>query len=206
MLIHDRFPDTERNSDAQTGGFDKALLSLGLGSLDANDLSELRNLYSGSYVEPRLEDAATEGISRIIKGKIDKAVQLRTGSRQYEPAEVYVIDSYDPKTYQSHLESTYADDSIHLPEFPESYGNNTVHYKEMAVFRIQLEKQFSIVVEPRYYIGHSWDVGNVTSNTKESFTMPPNLVQSVLFAIIMEKVNPKRQFKVFWILDSGSGE
>jgi len=42
----------------------------GLEDLSANDLSELRRLYSEAYMEPVLEDAVTESINRMIdKGK-----------------------------------------------------------------------------------------------------------------------------------------
>lgn len=201
-LIHESMPDTEVTKESQEEASEKALVNLGLGNLSANDLSELRNIYSGRYLEPKLEDSISEGMSRIIKSRISKAVRMWTDSKRYEPCEVYVINSFDPKTYQSHLENAYADDSIYIPEFPENYGNRTIPYKETSQFRIEMETPFATVVGPYFYIGQSWRVGNVIRSGENFFALPPNFHQTVVFVIVEDKQNPQRQYKVLWVVDS----
>jgi hypothetical protein len=198
--IHEKLPDTEIADEGQEEASQTTLMNLGLGNLSANDLSELRNVYASQYLEPRIDDSATEGIARIIKSRIVKAIKIRTDSGQYEPSEVYVIDSFDPKTYQSHLENGYADDSIYIPEFPESYGNRAMTYQKTSRFQIELEMPFTLVVGPHFYLGQSWRVGNVIGNGN-TFSVPLDLRQDVLFMIITDKENPNRQYKVLWVID-----
>jgi len=198
--IHEKFPDTEVTDEGQEKASQKTLTNLGLGNLSANDLSELRSIYAWQYLEPRIDDSATEGIARIIKSRIGKAIKIRIDSGRYEPFEVYVIDSFNPKTYQSHLENGYADDSIYIPEFPESYDNRAISYQKTSRFQIELEKPFALVVEPHFYLAQSWRVGNVIENGN-TFLVPQDLRQDVLFMIIADKGNPNRQYKVLWVID-----
>ncbi|MGO9307648.1 MAG: hypothetical protein ACLQDL_01335, partial [Spirochaetia bacterium] len=179
----------------------KTLGDLGVEALSTNDLAELRSIYSDLYLEPRIDDLVTERIAQIVRGKISKAVQIWIESRQYVPCEVYVVDTFDLLTYQCHLENTYADDSIYIPEFPEIYGNRSIVYTATSRLRIQLDDEFSVVVQPHFYVGQSWHVGNVIKKDLQSFALPPRLCQTVLFAIIEDKMNPNRQYKVLWVID-----
>ena len=205
LSIHTKFPDPDDARDKQGSDFHQSFLGLGLERLGANDLSELRNDYAESCVEPKIQDAVTEEMDLMIRETVGRAVRLTRNRESFEPAEVYVISSFDPGTYEGHLENTFADDSFHLPEFPESYGNRIVRSSATDVFRIQLDTKFSTVVGPHYYRGHTWQVGDVDDRGNGSFGFHGSLIHSVLFSLVAEKVNPKRLFKVLWVVD-GTGQ
>jgi len=199
--INTFFPDTEKLDYNQTKVVDKALLSLGLGNLNANDLSELRSVYSDLYLEVRIGDLITDEISQMIRDKVGHIIHLQNEARTFGLCEVYVIDGFDPMTFKGNLENIYADDSIYIPEFPESYGYRTVEYKATDRFRITLDNQYSFVAGPHYYRGLSWQVGEIMKKDRDAFSLPPGLHEEVIFTIIEDKANPKRQYKVLWVVD-----
>lgn len=151
-------------------------------------------------MEPHLRDDITEGIDRIIKNRIDKTIELRVGGAKYPPVEAYIVTHIvDPNSYQCHVEYGYADDSIHLPEFPETYSS--VPYNESDTFSINLENNFRFVVEPHIYPNHDWKVLKIKKGKNNNFNLPPGMSRGVLFSIIEEKNLSKRKYKVFWIVN-----
>ena len=177
----------------------KLLTALNVDSISLNDLSEIKWHYWELYVDPRLEDDITAGIDRIIKNKIDKIITLSIRGEKYPPMEKYVVTHIDPDSYQCRLEDGYADDSIHLPEFPETY--NAISYNELDVFSVNLNNNYRFVVEPRIYPEHDWKVLKVKNWNNNEFNLPSKLSHAVLFSIIEEQNIAKRRYKVFWMLN-----
>ena len=180
---------------------DTQLKAFGLETLQIADLLEIKNVYYSEYVEPRLDDPVTSGIDRIIEKKVCGKIWMKLKGESYPPVAAYVITNYDPTTYQGQLENTYADDSIHIPEFPESYLNKAILYTNNESLTVGIDPKFVFLVKPRYYIGHSWNNKNLDYDSKESFEMPPETIQAVVFAIIAEKGREKRKFKVLWVFE-----
>jgi hypothetical protein len=128
QAVHNRLISEKSSGRLSSKQVDQMLINLHLEKVQTNDLSELRNLYSTAYVEPQLDDEVTEAIDRLIGKELGTKIWLEAGGERFPPTEVYVIVDYDRTTYQAHLENTYADDSIHIPEFPEAFGDKTVKY------------------------------------------------------------------------------
>ena len=186
------------------GGLQRAeefrlLTALNVDSISINDLSEIKWRYWELYVEPRLEDDITTGIDRIIKNKINKIITLSIREKKYPPMEMYVVTHIDPDSFQCMLEGGYADDSIHLSEFPETY--NPISYNESDAFLVNLDDNFRFAVEPHIYPEHDWKVLKVKNWNNNKFNLPIKLSHAVLFSIIEQKNITKRRYKVFWMLN-----
>ena len=177
----------------------RLLTALNVDSISINDLSEIKWHYWELYVEPRLEDDITAGIDGIIKNKIDKIIILSIRGEKYPPMEMYIVADIDPNTYQCELEGGYADDSIHLSEFPETY--DPIAYNESDVFLVSLDNNFRFVVEPHIYPEHDWKVLKVKNWNNNKFNLSVKLSHAVLFSIIEEKNIARRRYKVFWMLN-----
>jgi hypothetical protein len=106
---------------------------------------------------------------------------------------------YNPTTYEGQLESTYADDSLHLGEFPESYEGKTVQYRDGDRLQIVLDKGFHFDVGPRYYADHTWRVGSLEKYQDSSFNIPSQLLEATIFTIIGENGVKNREYKVLWV-------
>jgi hypothetical protein len=182
---------------------DATLHRLRIDGLGLDDLSELRARYYSDYVEPRMSDEVTDGIGRIIEARIGRLVRLRTGGRSLPPTLTYVIDAYDPVTYQGRLEDGFADDSLHVREFPEAFGQRFVAYRPGDSIKISLDSRFRFLVAPRSYRGHSWEAVDLALDERGSFKLSPDLGQSLVFAIVAADIAPKRQYKVVWALGYG---
>jgi hypothetical protein len=180
---------------------DAQLTALGLDAVQINDLIDLKNAYYLEYVEPRLDDTVTSGLGRLIEKKVCGKIRMKLKGEGYPPVAAYVITSYDLKTFQSQLENTYADDSIHIPEFPESYLNRALLYNNNDVISIDLDANYHYLVKPRYYIDHTWENKNLEVNSKGSLEMTLPTAQAVVFAIIAEKGIKERKYKVLWVLE-----
>ena len=141
--------DSPRIDDDQT---EAKLLAFGLDALRIAELIELKNVYYAEYVEPRLDDRVTNGIDRLVEKKVCTKIRMIANWKSYLPVAVYVITSYDQETYESHLENAYADDSIHIPEFPEFYNNAVLTYDSKDVISVNIDPSFYYLVKPRYYI------------------------------------------------------
>ena len=121
--------------------------------------------------------------------------------KNYLPVAVYVITSYDPITYESHLENAYADDSIHIPEFPESYYNAILTYDSKDIISVNIDPSFYYLVKPRYYIDHTWENKSLELDLNKPIGTTLQTNQAVVFAIIAEKGIVERSYKVFWVLE-----
>ncbi|MGA2381684.1 MAG: hypothetical protein ABSG85_20490, partial [Spirochaetia bacterium] len=154
---------------------DSQLEALSLSRLGVNGLCELRNAYMDRFVAPQLDDAVTLGLDRQIQTAIGQKVAIRLQGSSFVPSVVYVIVRYNPTTYEGQLESTYADDSLHLGEFPESYEGKTVQYRDGDRLQIVLDKGFHFDVGPRYYADHTWRVGSLEKYQDSSFNIPSQL-------------------------------
>ena len=165
------------------------------------DLSELKNAYYSQYVEPMLDDAITEGLDRLIKSRVAHLIGLSVDGHRHPPTETYVITAYDAASFQGQLENGYADDSIHIPEFPESYPAGFVALAKDAAFRLEIDPRFSVLVGPHRYEGHSWQAVALVAGDDGRYQPPANFYQDVVFIVIAEKAVAKRQYKVIWVLD-----
>ncbi|KAF0134145.1 MAG: hypothetical protein FD145_901 [Candidatus Saganbacteria bacterium] len=175
------------------------LTALNASSVSVNDLSEIKWRYWELYVEPRLEDDITEGIDRIIKNRIDKIIELSVRGKKYPPMDMYIVTHIDPESYQCKVEGGYADDSMHLPEFPETY--DPISYNESDLFLVNLDNNFRFVVEPHIYSGHSLEILRAKNWNNDRFNLPSKLSHTVLFSIIEEKNATRRKYKVCWVLN-----
>lgn len=175
------------------------LTALNASPISINDLSELKWTYLELYVDPRLDDDITASIDRIIKNRIDKIIELSVRGKKYSPMDMYIVTHIDPDSYQCKVEGGYADDSMHLPEFPETY--NAISYNESDTFIVNLEDNFKFVVEPHVYPGHSREVFKIKNWNNNKFSLPPKLSRAVLFSIIEEKNITKRKYKVCWVVN-----
>ncbi len=174
------------------------LTALNASPITVNDLSEIKWRYWELYVEPLLEDDITVGIDRIIKNRIDKIIKLSVRGKKYSPMDMYIVTRIDPDGYQCKVEGGDADDSMHLPEFPETY--NPISYNESDLFLVNLDNNFRFVVEPHIYPGHSREVFMIKNWNNNNFNLPPKLSQAVLFSIIEEKNITRRKYKVCWVV------
>lgn len=175
------------------------LTTLNASPISINELLEIKWTYWGLYVEPRLEDNITESIDRIIKNRIDKTIELSVRGKKHSPMDMYVVTHIDPGSYRCKVEGGYADDSMHLPEFPETH--NAISYNESDAFLVNLEDNFRFVVEPHIYPGHSREVFKIKYLNNNKFSLPPKLSHAVLFSIIEEKNITKRKYKVCWVVN-----
>ena len=125
QVAHNRLIAEKSLGQVSPRQVDQLLMNLQVEKIQINDLSELRNVYSAAYVEPLLDDEITDAIDRMIGQEFGTKLWLETGGKRFPPTAVYVIVNYDRTTYQAQLENTYADDSIHIPEFPESFRDKT---------------------------------------------------------------------------------
>jgi len=191
----------EREDERSVRRAGELLIQMGVDSISTNDLSELRNTYHETYVEPLLDDAITLSIEETIEQKIAGIIQIDVNGKLYRPIATYVITTFDPGTYQAHLENTYADDSIFVPEFPETYKNRSVPYSSGEAVRFHINAQFSYVVQPRYYLGQSWKPVSLELDKSGSARVPDDLYETVVFAIIADRAISKREYKVMWVLD-----
>ena len=199
-VLHNQFVDigTARIDNVK---IDTQLKAFGLETIQIAELLELKSVYYSEYVEPRLDDSVTSGIDRIIEKRICGKIWMKLRGESYPPVAAYVIKNYDPTTYQGQLENTYADDSIHIPEFSESYLNKAIVYANKERITVGIDPKFYFLVKPRYYIGHSWNNKNLDYDSPESFKMPSQTLQAVVFAIIAEKGKERRKYKVLWVLE-----
>jgi hypothetical protein len=199
-VLHNRFIDIGTAS-VDNDKIDTQLKAIGLETIQIADLLEIKNVYYSEYVEPRLDDSITSGIDRMIEKRVCGKIWMKLKGKSYPPVAAYVITNYDQTTYQGQLENTYADDSIHVPEFPESYLNKAILYTNNERITVGLDQKFYCLVKPRYYIGHSWNNKNLDYDSTESFEMPSQTAKAVVFAIIAEKGIEKRKYKVLWVFE-----
>ena len=180
---------------------DQLLKRLHVDAMPIKELSELRATYNQAYVEPLLEDAVTYRLGQLIELKVSSKLQMRLGGRVFPPVAAYVITGYDQSTFESQQENTYADDSIHIPEFPEAYKNRPVQYKTGELISAKLDPGFYYLVKPRYYLGHSWENRGLDLDSSGSFRLPADVLQAVVFAIIVEKGVSGREYKLIWVFE-----
>jgi len=201
QVVHNRLINEKHMGQLSPKQVDQLLIRLHVEKIQINDLSELRNVYSAAYVEPQLDDEITEAIDRLIGQELGTRLWLETEGKRYPPTAVYVIVDYDRTTYQAQLENTYADDSIHIPEFPESFGDKNVTYNREKAIRVHVESPLQYIVHPHYYQGHSWTAINLEMDTNGTLKMPGDMSEYVMFAIVAVKGISNREYKGIWVLE-----
>ncbi len=199
--IHARYVKLQPSELKDEASVDGLITHMLPGGIPLDSLSELKSAYYSQYVEPMQDDAVTEGMDRLIKTRVGRMVGLSVDGHRHPPTDTYVIADYDAATFQGQLENGYADDSIHIPEFPESYPAGFVALAKGAAFRLEIDPRFTVLVGPHRYDGHSWQALALVAGDDGRYRPPAIFFQAVVFIVIAEKTHAKRQYKVIWVLD-----